>query len=140
MAISRSFGSTSLIDFPSSSRMPSVTSSAPAIIRRTVDFPHFGEPVSITNSPSSISRLKSFTAQNPFGYRLLTCLRESFAIFFLLFLFCVLEVIHQLFQLSEQTVYSAVESVVIGRIIQLSFDMYQLFCQCMIRFFPALSL
>ena len=44
---------------------PAVTSSSPAIIRSTVDFPHPEGPTRMTSSPSAISRLTSSTAGGP---------------------------------------------------------------------------
>jgi hypothetical protein len=44
---------------------PSLTSSMPAIIFISVDFPHPDGPTSTMNSPSWISRLTSSTARGP---------------------------------------------------------------------------
>src|SRR5215211_2594226 len=51
---------------------PSVTSSSPAIIRSSVDFPHPDGPTSTTNSPSWISRSTASTAKTPFLYTFVT--------------------------------------------------------------------
>jgi len=45
--------------------VPAVTSSRPAIIRRSVDLPQPDGPTRTTNSPSAISMLTSSTAWNP---------------------------------------------------------------------------
>ena len=66
-AIPVPFGSTSFITFPSILNTPSEISSKPAIIRSVVDLPHPDGPTKMMNSLSAISRLKSFTAWNPFG-------------------------------------------------------------------------
>src|SRR4051812_30638783 len=47
---------------------PEVTSSSPTIIRSSVDFPQPDGPTRIMNSPSSTSRLTSFTAGKPSPY------------------------------------------------------------------------
>ena len=62
------------------SSSPDEMSSRPAIIRSVVDLPHPEGPTNIMNSLSSISRLKSFTASNPFGYTLHTFLNDKLAI------------------------------------------------------------
>src|SRR4029450_3576541 len=54
---------------------PSVMSSSPAIMLRTVDLPEPEGPTRIMNSPSSMPRLTSLTAVVPSGNRLLTCSR-----------------------------------------------------------------
>ena len=50
MAMSRSFGGTSLTTSPSTAISPSVISSSPAIIRKVVDLPQPEGPTSTTNS------------------------------------------------------------------------------------------
>src|SRR4051812_50212438 len=47
---------------------PLVMSSSPTIIRSRVDFPQPEGPTRIISSPSSMSRLTSFTAWNPSPY------------------------------------------------------------------------
>ena len=61
MAMSRSFGATSLTTTPSIDAVPSVMSSRPAIIRRVVDLPHPEGPTKTINSLSLMSKLKSST-------------------------------------------------------------------------------
>ena len=56
----RSFGCTSLTTRPLISSSPDVTSSSPAIIRKSVDLPQPDGPTNTTNSPSWISRFASF--------------------------------------------------------------------------------
>ena len=51
---------------------PAVTSSSPAIIRSSVDFPHPDGPTSTMNSPSRTARLMSSTARKPFPYTFVT--------------------------------------------------------------------
>jgi hypothetical protein len=46
---------------------PSVTSSSPAIIRSSVDFPHPDGPTSTMNSPSRMSSVIASIAVTPFG-------------------------------------------------------------------------
>src|SRR5918994_5000757 len=71
MAMSRSFGGTSLTTLSPMRISPSVISSSPAIIRSAVVFPHPEGPTSTMNSPSSMPRSKSSTARvSP--YRLVT--------------------------------------------------------------------
>ena len=65
MAMSRSLGATSLTTLSPIIIVPSVMSSRPAIILRTVDLPHPEGPTSTRNSPSSISRSRSPTALVP---------------------------------------------------------------------------
>src|SRR5436190_18582887 len=62
MAMSRSLGVRSLTTSPSIRISPSVSASSPANIRRTVVLPHPDGPTRIMNSPSRISRSKSWTA------------------------------------------------------------------------------
>src|SRR5690606_17785768 len=73
--MSRSFGGRWLTTRPPMRISPEVMSSRPAIIRSAVDFPHPDGPTSTMNSPSLISRLRSFTAFTPPPYTLSTCLR-----------------------------------------------------------------
>src|SRR5262245_27728001 len=71
MAMSRSFGGTSFTTRSPMRSVPEEISSRPAIIRRLVVFPQPEGPTSTMNSPSPISRLRSFTAwKSP--YTLLT--------------------------------------------------------------------
>src|SRR4051794_38463693 len=60
--MSRSFGATSLTTRSPIRRLPSEISSRPAIIRRLVVLPQPDGPTRTMNSPSPISRLRSFTA------------------------------------------------------------------------------
>src|SRR3954464_5158378 len=78
--MSRSRGALSLTTSPPIFSSPSVMSSSPAIIRRAVDFPQPDGPTRITNSPSLISRLRSFTASNPSPKVLVTPSRTISAI------------------------------------------------------------
>src|SRR6202043_1831171 len=71
MAISRSFGGTSLTTSPPIMMSPSVISSSPAIIRRVVDFPQPDGPTSTTNSWSAMSRSTDGTASTG-SHRLIT--------------------------------------------------------------------
>jgi hypothetical protein len=50
-----------------------VTSSSPAIILSSVDFPQPDGPTSTMNSPSSMRRLTSSTAVTPFWNTFVTC-------------------------------------------------------------------
>ena len=59
---------------------PDEISSRPAIILSVVDLPQPDGPTKMINSLSLISRLKSFTAQNPFGYTLQIFLNDKLAI------------------------------------------------------------
>ena len=61
MAMSRSFGGTSLIRRPPMYISPLEISSRPAIMRRVVDLPQPEGPTKMMNSLSLISRLKSVT-------------------------------------------------------------------------------
>src|SRR6478672_587002 len=54
---------------------PAVTSSRPAIMRRSVDLPQPDGPTRTTNSPSSIASDTSFTARTPPAYSFDTCSR-----------------------------------------------------------------
>src|SRR4029077_1784 len=60
--MSRSFGATSLTTLSPMRSVPALISSRPAIIRRLVVFPQPDGPTRTMNSPSPISRLRSFTA------------------------------------------------------------------------------
>src|SRR5262245_26223647 len=60
--MSRSFGATSLTTRSPIFRAPSEISSRPAIMRRLVVLPHPEGPTRTMNSPSWMSRLRSFTA------------------------------------------------------------------------------
>ena len=73
MAMSRSFGDLLFTTWPAISSSPEVMSSRPAIMLRVVDFPHPDGPTRMTNSPSRMSRLKSLTASDPSGKRLVMC-------------------------------------------------------------------
>ena len=73
MAMSRSFGDLLFTTWPPISSSPEVMSSRPAIMLRVVDFPHPDGPTRMTNSPSRMSRLKSLTASDPSGKRLVMC-------------------------------------------------------------------
>src|SRR5580692_2480935 len=71
MAMSRSFGGTSLTTSPPIMMSPSVMSSRPAIIRSVVDLPQPDGPTSTTNSWSAMSRSMPRTASTS-SYRLIT--------------------------------------------------------------------
>src|ERR1700710_2575277 len=75
MAMSRSFGATSLTTRPPMAISPPVMFSSPAIIRSSVDFPHPEGPTRMTNSPSAISRSTLSTAMVPSANRLETPFR-----------------------------------------------------------------
>src|SRR6266496_852319 len=75
MAMSRSLGAIWLTTLPPMRSSPSLMSSSPAIMFSVVDLPHPDGPTRIMNSPSAMSRLKSFTASAPSGKRLVTWLR-----------------------------------------------------------------
>ncbi len=64
----RSRGALSFIRWPPMTMSPSVMSSSPTIIRSRVDFPQPDGPTRMTNSPSAMSMLMSFTAGNPSAY------------------------------------------------------------------------
>src|SRR5580704_15878607 len=68
--MSRSLGDLLFTTCPPMSSSPAVMSSRPAIMFSTVDFPEPDGPTRMTNSPSAISRLKSSTASDPSGKRL----------------------------------------------------------------------
>ena len=65
MAMSRSFGSTSLTTRPPIESEPDEIDSSPAIIRSVVLLPHPDGPTKTTNSPSSMARVTSWTASWP---------------------------------------------------------------------------
>ena len=67
MAMSRSRGAFSLTRSPPMRNSPELISSSPAIMLSVVDFPHPDGPTRMTNSPSAIVRLRSFTANDPSG-------------------------------------------------------------------------
>src|ERR1700739_4521007 len=73
MAMSRSFGARSLTTRSPMRSSPEVMSSRPACMLSVVDFPKPDGPTRMTNSPSAISRLKSLTASDPSGKRLVMC-------------------------------------------------------------------
>src|SRR6516162_3066172 len=73
MAMSRSLGALSLTTLPPMRSSPEVMSSRPAIMLRVVDLPQPEGPTRMTNSPSAMSRLKSSTAREPSGKRLVMC-------------------------------------------------------------------
>src|ERR1700730_6254296 len=62
MAMSRSFGGTSLTTSPSTAISPALISSSPAIIRSVVVLPQPEGPTSTTNSLSAMSRSMPRTA------------------------------------------------------------------------------
>src|ERR1700693_764024 len=70
--MSRSLGALLLTTCPPIRSSPSVMSSSPAIMFSVVDFPQPDGPTRITNSPSAMSRLMSFTASAPSGKRFVT--------------------------------------------------------------------
>src|SRR5215831_11180058 len=74
MAMSRSFGGTSLTTSPPIRTSPSVMSSRPAIMRRVVDLPQPDGPTRTTNSWSEISRSMPRTAST--SSKRLTTLRS----------------------------------------------------------------
>ncbi len=67
MAISRSRGAFSLTRWPPILSSPSEISSSPAIMLSVVDFPQPDGPTRMTNSPSPMVRLRSFTGVAPSG-------------------------------------------------------------------------
>src|ERR1700756_5032064 len=73
MAMSRSLGDLSLTTLPPMRSSPEVMSSRPAIMFSVVDLPQPDGPTRMTNSPSPIFRLKSLTASDPSGKRLVRC-------------------------------------------------------------------
>ena len=70
MAMSRSFGGTSLTTLSPIVTVPALISSSPAIMRSAVDLPQPDGPTRTMNSPSVMSRLNSSTALTPPGYTL----------------------------------------------------------------------
>src|SRR3954451_25047628 len=64
----RSRGALSLTRCPAISSSPDVMSSRPTTMRSNVDFPQPDGPTRMTNSPSRMSRLTSFTAGKPSPY------------------------------------------------------------------------
>ena len=62
IAMSRSFGGTSVTSRSPIRMLPSSTGSSPASIRSVVDFPQPEGPTSTRNSPSPISRSRASTA------------------------------------------------------------------------------
>src|SRR5216684_2734936 len=73
MAMSRSGGASSVTSTSPIEIVPSVISSRPAIIRRSVDFPQPDGPTRTMNSPSAIVRLTSSTARTPPANAFVTC-------------------------------------------------------------------
>src|SRR3954451_1036900 len=71
MAMSRSFGATSLTTRPPMEMLPELTSSRPAIMRSVVDLPQPDGPTSTTNSWSAMSRSMPRTASTS-SYFLIT--------------------------------------------------------------------
>src|SRR6201997_5009468 len=71
--MSRSLGDLLFTTWPPMRSSPEVMSSRPAIMFSVVDFPQPDGPTRMTNSPSAISRLKSLTASDPSGKRLVMC-------------------------------------------------------------------
>ena len=65
--MSRSFGGTSLMTWPSIITCPEVIDSRPAIIRNAVVLPQPDGPTNTTNSPAATSRFRSLTACVPSG-------------------------------------------------------------------------
>src|SRR5690606_33105829 len=78
--MSRSFGATSFMRFPSISKSPSDISSSPAIMRSVVDFPQPDGPTKTMNSLSLICKLKSCTARTPLSYSLVRLVSFNSAI------------------------------------------------------------
>ncbi len=70
--MSRWRGASSVTSLPPMLIEPAVTSSSPAIMRNSVDFPHPDGPTSTMNSPSRTARLMSSTARKPFPYTFVT--------------------------------------------------------------------
>ena len=68
MAISRSFGGTSLTFLPSIWMLPLLISSSPAIMRNIVDLPQPEGPTKTMNSSLSTVRLTSSTAMTPLPF------------------------------------------------------------------------
>ncbi len=70
--MSRWRGARSVTSRPPIEMLPSVTSSSPAIIRRSVDLPQPDGPTSTMNSPSPTVSETPSTARTPFGNSLAT--------------------------------------------------------------------
>src|SRR5262249_18668030 len=85
MAMSRSFGGTSLTTSPSTAISPALTSSRPAIIRKVVVLPQPEGPTSTTNSLSAMSRSMPRTAS--VSSKRLTTLRSDTCAMATLFVF-----------------------------------------------------
>jgi hypothetical protein len=66
MAMSRSLGDSVLTTRSPIFMVPLEMSSSPATIRRAVLLPHPDGPTRTRNSPSAMSRSRSWTAWNPF--------------------------------------------------------------------------
>ncbi|MDT4867627.1 hypothetical protein FQZ97_1025490 [compost metagenome] len=72
MPMSRLWEGTVFITASSNMRLPSVTSSSPAIMLRVVDLPQPDGPSRTRNSLSAMSRLRFSSAAKPLGYFLPT--------------------------------------------------------------------
>jgi len=79
MAMSRSLGERVLTTRSPMRMVPLEMSSSPATMRRAVLLPQPEGPTSTRNSPSAISRSRSWTAWNPLSYCLLTLSRMTSA-------------------------------------------------------------
>src|ERR1041384_4521310 len=79
MAMSRSFGGTSLTTSPSTAISPALISSSPAIMRSVVVLPQPEGPTSTTNSRSRMCRFTSFTAWTLRSYHLFKPVRTTSA-------------------------------------------------------------
>src|SRR5262245_29832187 len=77
--MSRSLGSTSLTTRSPMRSSPVEIDSRPATRRNAVDLPQPDEPTNTRNSPSAMSRLRSWIAWKPFSYVLLTESRVTVA-------------------------------------------------------------
>src|SRR3974377_83516 len=82
--MSRSLGGRSFTTRPPMEMVPEVISSRPAMERSAVDLPHPDGPTRTMNSPSLISRLRSFTPATPPEQTLLTRARQIWALLALL--------------------------------------------------------
>src|ERR1700729_2630414 len=71
--MSRSLGDLVFTTCPPMRSSPEEMSSRPAIMFSVVDLPQPDGPTRMTNSPSAILRLKSLTASDPSGKRLVMC-------------------------------------------------------------------
>src|SRR5215218_457871 len=80
MAMSRSLGDRVLTTRSPIFMVPLEMSSSPATIRRAVDLPQPDGPTRTRNSPSAMSRSRSWTAWKPLSYCLLTLSRTTSAI------------------------------------------------------------